>query len=76
MTKEEKLRAFLKDLTALSEAYDMYIGGCGCCDSPYIDNGAGDTIAHNLTIIDSWDGQKLDCYITDETAHEEVDHYV
>lgn len=50
MTKEEKLEAFLKDLTALSEAYDLWIGGCGCCGSPYIMNGDGKTIAEDLAV--------------------------
>ncbi|MTI68589.1 MAG: hypothetical protein FH753_18565 [Firmicutes bacterium] len=27
---------FLKELSQLSKKYDIYIGGCGCCGSPYI----------------------------------------
>lgn len=50
MTKEEKLEAFLKDLTALSEAYDLWIGGCGCCGSPYIMTGDGKVIAEYLAV--------------------------
>lgn len=34
-TKKE-LESFLSELTALSEKYDLYIGGCGCCGSPWI----------------------------------------
>ena len=34
-TKKE-LESFLAELTALSEKYDLYIGGCGCCGSPWI----------------------------------------
>lgn len=29
---------FLKELTELSKKYDIYIGGCGCCGSPYLDD--------------------------------------
>lgn len=35
ITKKE-LESFLSELTALSEKYDLYIGGCGCCGSPWI----------------------------------------
>lgn len=35
ITKKE-LESFLAELTALSEKYDLYIGGCGCCGSPWI----------------------------------------
>lgn len=27
---------FLRDLSKLSEKYELYIGGCGCQGSPYI----------------------------------------
>ena len=32
----EKLQAFLEELTELSHKYHMYIQGCGCCGSPWI----------------------------------------
>ena len=35
-TKKE-LESFLADLTALSEKHNLFIGGCGCCGSPWID---------------------------------------
>lgn len=35
---DERLRAFLQELTALSDKYEMYIEGCGCCGSPWIND--------------------------------------
>jgi len=32
------IEKFLKELTELSEKYNVYIGGYGCCGSPYIYN--------------------------------------
>ncbi len=36
MTSEEREREFLAELTKLSQKYGMHIGGCGCCDSPWV----------------------------------------
>ena len=36
---DSKLQEFLKELTELSKKYDLYIGGDGSCDSPYITKG-------------------------------------
>ena len=33
---EEKLEAFLKELAELTEKYQLCIGGCGCCGSPWV----------------------------------------
>lgn len=33
---DNNLNDFLKELAALSQKYDIYIGGCGCCGSPYL----------------------------------------
>lgn len=33
---EEKVKEFLKELTELTNRYEIRIGGCGCCGSPYL----------------------------------------
>lgn len=35
---------FLKELSELSKKYNIYIGGCGCCGSPYLYKKSGQTI--------------------------------
>ena len=50
-----KLNKFLTELAELTKKYDISIGGCGCCGSPYlqrIDN--GEIIGESL----SWDIQE------------------
>lgn len=39
--QKEKIKEFLKELTELSKKHEIYIGGCGCCGSPFLctDNG-------------------------------------
>ena len=32
------LKAFLQELTALSDKYEIYIEGCGCCGSPWLND--------------------------------------
>ena len=32
----ERLENFLKELAELTQKYNIEIGGCGCCGSPYI----------------------------------------
>ena len=32
----EQVRAFLVDLTALTVKHGIAIGGCGCCNSPWL----------------------------------------
>ena len=56
MDNDEKLRAFLTDLSELSQKHHLYIGGCGCCGSPFVyrltEGGAERVIADLL----SWQG--------------------
>ena len=33
---KKKLKAFLIELTALTDKYNIEIGGCGCCGSPWL----------------------------------------
>ncbi len=35
MTKEQ-IEAFLKDYEAVCQRHGMIVGGCGCCNSPYL----------------------------------------
>ncbi len=32
----ENVNKFLQELTELSKKYNIYIGGCGCCGSPFL----------------------------------------
>jgi hypothetical protein len=49
-----KKEMFLKELGELSKKYNMYIGGCGCCSSPYIDDENGKELFTDLT----WNSDK------------------
>lgn len=66
MTDNEKVEKFLRDLAALSEAYDLWIGGCGCCGSPYIMKGNGEVIADELKVNSN------DEYYTSEMWYNEM----
>lgn len=43
MSNVSKIDKFLEELKNISEKYNLYIGGCGCCHSPYLENRAGVT---------------------------------
>lgn len=36
--KINNLESFIAELTELSKKHDLVIGGCGCCDSPWIES--------------------------------------
>lgn len=38
MIYAEREAEFLKELTALTHKYKIYISGCGCCGSPRLDD--------------------------------------
>ncbi len=31
------MRTFLQELTELTKQHNLAIGGCGCCDSPWVE---------------------------------------
>ena len=33
---DKNLKAFVKELTDLTLKHRVIVGGCGCCDSPYL----------------------------------------
>lgn len=33
-----RIRMFLQELTTLSDKYEIYIEGCGCCGSPWLND--------------------------------------
>lgn len=45
----DDLKGFLRDLSRLSRRYGMYIGGCGCCGSPYLARKNGDVVSKELS---------------------------
>ncbi|WP_187442735.1 hypothetical protein [Rossellomorea vietnamensis] len=44
----DKKELFLKELSELSKKHKIYIGGCGCCGSPYAIDGNDDDVFENL----------------------------
>lgn len=59
MNEMKKVKEFLKELTELSEKYDIYIQGCGCCGSPWIFDERAHKEYDNLAYIDN--GYTVDC---------------
>lgn len=47
MDYETRINHFLNELAYLSKKYNLYIGGCGCCGSPYIKDSKTDDIICN-----------------------------
>lgn len=38
MNEDDRINEFLKELAILTEKYDVEIGGCGCCGSPWLED--------------------------------------
>lgn len=36
MTWEERAKRFLEEYEAVCRKYGVYVGACGCCDSPWL----------------------------------------
>ena len=36
MTTEKHLTGFMTELEALTRKYNLSVGGCGCCQSPFL----------------------------------------
>jgi hypothetical protein len=56
MTDESRKAAFIAELTELTKKHHVAIGGCGCCNSPFLIDLAADI---------GWDGQ-TGLYISDD----------
>ena len=53
-----RIRMFLQELTALSDKYEIYIEGCGCCGSPWLNDLKSEKNYDNLNY--GQDGYKVD----------------
>lgn len=63
---EKKLNKFLKELSELSQKYGIYISGCGCCGSPFLEELDENEVAKYFDNDDSRELKwfnPLKCYI-------------
>lgn len=51
--QKARIKVFLQELTSLCEKYDIYIKGCGCCGSPWIEDFKTGKQYDNLTITEN-----------------------
>lgn len=51
--QKARIEVFLHELTGLCEKYDIYIKGCGCCGSPWLEDFKNGKQYDNLTITES-----------------------
>jgi len=49
LNEAKRLESFLQELTALSDKYEIYIEGCGCCGSPWLNDIKAGKSYDNLT---------------------------
>jgi hypothetical protein len=60
--EKNKIGMFLDELTELSKKYQLFIGACGCCDSPFLLNTPEQT---KIVLDDLEFSQKKNKYIGD-----------
>lgn len=48
----ERITKFLHELTLLCDKYGIFIKGCGCCGSPWLDDIKDCKLYDNLTITE------------------------
>ena len=51
--QKARIEVFLHELTGLCKKYDIYIKGCGCCGSPWLEDFKTGKQYDNLTITES-----------------------
>lgn len=67
----KQLDEFLVELTTLCSKYNMTIGGCGCCDSPWLIQELDKQIlSHGKLSIEDYMGTRLDKYEVEEDTVE------
>ena len=58
---------YLKELENISKKYQCFIGGCGCCNSPYIDN------LYTINVSDiNYNGKKLEYDLEIKPIYEDL----
>ena len=68
LTLGEKLYCFLSELAILTNLYELEVGGCGCCGSPYITNlKTGEIVSEYLTYNEKREDYRLDESMTEIT---------
>ena len=71
MDRSDRVREFILGLTELTRKTGIVIGGCGCCDSPYVEwrEGTGNKKAGYALIRD-----ERVCWLTPEEKYDWADY--
>jgi hypothetical protein len=67
---EDKIKAFLSELSALTNKHGIEIGGCGCCGSPFL---SPTEHRGGYNCIDDGDGHADDLYWVPQESHNETE---